>query len=94
MCLFQLLSQAAPLTAPDWLTQFSSFGTAGVMGAMWLWERRQSGAREKQIDEAHQRIMSDKVQIDQLIALVKQNTEALDRLTAAQEQVLGSLRKP
>lgn len=93
MFFLHLLSQAAPITVTDWLTQFSSFGTAGVMGAMWLWERRQSGTREKQIDEAHERIMADKVQIDQLIALVRQNTEALDRLSSAQEQLLANFRK-
>jgi hypothetical protein len=91
MFLFQLLSQAVPVT--DWMTQFSSFGTAGVMGAMWLWERRQSSTREKQIDEAHERILSDKVQMDQLIALVRQNVEALDRLSAAQDQLLATLKK-
>jgi hypothetical protein len=87
----QLFAQAMPVT--DWLTQFSSLGTAGVMGAMWLWERRQSSTREKQIDEAHERILSDKVQLDQLIALVRQNVEALDRLSAAQEQLLAGFKK-
>ena len=35
------------------LTQLTSLGAAGIMGAMWLWERRTSQKRESQIDEAH-----------------------------------------
>jgi hypothetical protein len=93
MFLLQCLAQTTPVTLTDWLGQFSTFGTAGVMGAMWLWERRQSSVREKQIDEAHERILSDKVQLDQLMALVRQNTEALDRLRAAQEQVLANFKQ-
>jgi hypothetical protein len=73
--------------------QLTGLGAAGVMGAMWLWERRQSATREQQIDEAHERILADKVQLDQLIALVRQNTEAMDRLSAAQEQLVASLKK-
>lgn len=68
------------------LPDLTGLGSAGVMGAMWLWERRNSRAREQQLDEAHQRIMGDRVQLDQLINLVRQNTEALTRLCAAHEQ--------
>ncbi|MBC8105814.1 MAG: hypothetical protein H7Z14_04420 [Anaerolineae bacterium] len=59
-----------------------SFGAAGLMGAMWLWERRTSAEREKQIGEAHQRIMSDGVKLEALIDLVQKNTDVLSRLVA------------
>jgi hypothetical protein len=75
------------------LDQLTGLGAAGVMGAMWLWERRQSATREQQIDEAHARILGDRVQLDQLMALVKQNTEAMARLAAAQEQLVSKLGK-
>ncbi len=58
----------------------TSYGAAGLMGAMWLWERRTSSAREKQIEEAHQRIMSDGVKLEALIDLVQKNTDVLARL--------------
>ena len=64
------------------IDQLTSFGVAGMMGVMWLWERRTSRQREQQIDEAHARIMADRIQLDQLIDVVKQNTEAMTRLTA------------
>jgi hypothetical protein len=61
--------------------QFTNLGVAGVMGAMWLWERRTSRVREQEIDEAHARIMADRVMLDQLMDLVQQNTQAMTRLT-------------
>ena len=55
---------------------------------MWLWERRTSRQREEQLDEAHARIMSDRVGLDQLIDVVRQNAEALSRFATTQEQFL------
>jgi hypothetical protein len=69
----------------------ANLGVAGLMGAMWLWERRTSQKREQQIDEAHARIISDGVQLDQLMAVVRQNAEAITRLSATQDQLLRQL---
>src|SRR3982750_3663208 len=85
--MFTLLSQAA---AP--LDQLMNLGVAGIMGAMWLWERRTSRQREEQIDEAHARIMSDRVALDQLMDLVRQNVEAMTKLSAIQEQLMREIR--
>ena len=83
-----LLSLAqATTTLPD----LTGLGSAGVMGAMWLWERRTSRQREQQLDEAHTRIQGDRVQLDQIITLVRQNTEALTRLCDAQNRVLATI---
>ncbi len=82
MALITFLAETTPL---DGLT---SLGAAGLMGAMWLWERRTSQKRESQIDEAHARIMGDRVQLDQLISVVRQNAEALSKLSATQDQLL------
>ena len=69
----------------------TSFGAAGFMGAMWLWERRNSQKREAQLDEAHARIMGDHVQLDQLMGVVRQNAEAIARLCTTQDQLLRQL---
>jgi hypothetical protein len=61
---------------------------AGLMGLMWLWERRNSQKREQQLDEAHTRILADRIQLEQLITVVRQNAEALARLTTTQEQLV------
>jgi len=86
MHLVHLIAQTASL--PD----LTSFGAAGLMGLMWLWERRNSRQREQQLDEAHARIMADRVGIEQLMAVVRQNAEALARLSATQEQLLRQLQ--
>ena len=81
----------------QWLAQTTGFnditslGDSGIMGAMWLWERRMSRQRETQLDEAHSRILSDRVQLEELIRVVEQNSEAMSRLTASQEQLIREL---
>ena len=75
------------------LPDLASFGMAGLMGAMWLWERRTSRQREEQLDEAHARIIADRIGLEQLIDVVRKNTEALGRFTATQEQFLRQLAK-
>lgn len=73
------------------LGELTSFGAAGMMGAMWLWERRTSQKREQQIDESHARIIGDRVQLEELIGVIKQNIEAFTRLSATQEQLLRKI---
>lgn len=80
--MFTTLAQVAQ----DSLPQLTGLGSAGVMGAMWLWERRTSRVRDQQLDEAHARILADKVQLDQVLATVRQNTEALTRLCSMLER--------
>jgi hypothetical protein len=77
----------------DALSQLTSLGAAGIMGAMWLWERRTSGQRDQQLDEAHARILGDKVQLDQLIEVVKTNAEAMTRLGTVQDQLIRTLER-
>ena len=85
--MLQLIAQALP--TPDTL---ASFGTAGLMGAMWLWERRTSTQREQQLDATHARILADRVELDALMSLVRQNTETLSRLVTLHEQTLIRVR--
>lgn len=86
MLLIQLIADAA---AP--LESVTSLGAAGFMGAMWLWERRTSQKRETQLDEAHVRILGDRVQLEQLMDVVRQNAEAFARLCTTQDQLLRQL---
>ena len=84
-----VISLLAESQAP--LDSLTSLGAAGLMGAMWLWERRTSQKREAQIDEAHARILGDRVAIDQLMSVVRQNAEAIARLCTTQDQLLREL---
>jgi hypothetical protein len=85
--MFTLLAQSS---APA-VDQLTSLGAAGLMGAMWLWERRTSRVREQQLDEAHTRIVSDRVQLEQLIDVVRQNTEVMSRLCTTQDQLVREM---
>ena len=73
------------------LDSIASLGAAGLMGAMWLWERRTSQKRESQLDDAHARILGDRVQLEQLMGVVRQNAEAFARLCTTQDQLLRQL---
>ena len=84
-----LLHYIADSTSP--FDNLTSLGAAGLMGAMWLWERRTSQKREQQLDEAHARILGDGVQLEQLMTVVRQNAEAFARLCTTQDQLLRQL---
>ena len=62
------------------ISNLTSFGAAGLMGAMWLTERRLNRNRERQLDEAHQRIARDEHKLSCLIDVVNKNTAAIVRL--------------
>ena len=83
----QVMANATPLA------ELTSFGAAGLMGAMWLWERRTNRQREEQLDEAHARIVGDGVQLEQLMDVVRQNTAAFARLSAVNEQIVRRLEQ-
>jgi hypothetical protein len=76
---------------PELPLDLSSLGVAGLMGLMWLWERRTSQKREQQLDEMHSRVVADRIQLEQLITVVRQNAEALARLSSTQEHLLRQL---
>jgi hypothetical protein len=84
---------ASAVETTDALSQLTSLGAAGIMGAMWLWERRQSQQRDQQLDESHARILGDRVQLDQLIEVVKTNAQAMTRLGTVQDQLIRTLEK-
>ena len=73
------------MDATGGVSELASLGAAGLMGAMWLWERALARTRERQLDEAHARILGDRVALGQLIEVVRQNTEALTRLSERQK---------
>lgn len=81
-----MLADAMPV-----LENLSSLGAAGLIGAMWLWERKQSSQRENQLDAAHARILSDGVKLEALMDLVKSSTEAMSTLVNQNEAMLRKM---
>ncbi len=73
------------------MSDLASFGAAGIMGAMWLWERRNSRLREEELTEAHARIIRDEQRLGKLVEVVEGNTAALARFTETQHSVRAAL---
>lgn len=70
-------------TVPD----LTGFDSAGLMGAMWLWERRVSRLREEQITECHGRIMREEQKLTALTDVLERNTAAFSRFAESQRQL-------
>ena len=73
-----------PVETLDSLTQF---GVAGLMGVLWTWERWFSRRRERELSEAHRRLMSQREALDTLIGLVQRNTQAIERFDNTQQRL-------
>lgn len=74
------------------ISDLASLGAAGVMGAMWLWERRSSQQREEQLTQAHGRIVRDEERLTMLTQVVEQNTAAIARFNETQRQTCETLK--
>jgi hypothetical protein len=74
------------------MSDLASFGAAGLMGCLWLWERRLSRLREEQLTESHQRILRDEQRLDRLVEVVRQNTAAVAGFTETQRRLVEALR--
>lgn len=77
----------------DLLTQFTQFGTAGLMAWMWLSERRAALGRERELSAAHERLMEQRVQVDALLTVVRENTRALAGVEAGQRAVAEAVSR-
>ena len=75
------------------MSDLTSFGAAGLMGAMWLWERKLSREREQQIDQSHERIMRDEERLDKLTQVLEQNTAAIARFHEMQREAYDTLKQ-
>jgi len=74
------------------MNDLASLGAAGLMGAMWLLERRLSGQREQQITDAHNRILRDEQRLQSLTDVVERNTAAIARFAELQRQMCEILK--
>ncbi len=71
----------------------AQFGVAGLIGWMWMTERRASSAREKQIGELHDRILRERTELEVLVTVVKENTRALSALETGQRGLVALLSR-
>jgi hypothetical protein len=78
---------------PQIAAALAQFGAAGLIGWMWLTERRAAAARERQLAELHDRLMHERPQLGALLAVLRDNTRALTALELGQRQVAATLER-
>ncbi|MEM9066450.1 MAG: hypothetical protein AAGB51_13280 [Planctomycetota bacterium] len=71
----------------------TQLGAAGLIGWMWLTERRAAAEREKQLTEAHRLIASQRVELDALLEAIRENTRALAALEAGQRRLITAVER-
>lgn len=67
-------------------------GAAGIVAWMWLAERRNAVERDRSLTEAHRRVMEQRMQLDELVTLVRDNTRAVSSVEHGQRQLLRAVR--
>ena len=77
--------------SPD-VINVTQFGVAGLMGALWWWERRYSRQREDQLTEAHEKIVQQREHLDVLLEALEGNTKVIVEFTAVQGEILRAIR--
>lgn len=66
------------------LGELAQFGAAGLIAAMWFFERRGTAVKEARIEEAHSRLMEQREQLTALLEVVSGNTRAMTALETTQ----------
>lgn len=68
----------------DMIHDLLNLGAAGLMGVLWTWERMMSRQRERQLTEAHERLISHRSEIAALTDLAERNTRAITHFDETQ----------
>ena len=71
------------------MAMVTQFGMSGLIAWMWLTERRAATSRERQLTEAHERLMDQRVQLDALLQVVADNARAVSAIEAGQRALAG-----
>lgn len=74
------------------MSDLTSLGAAGVMGAMWLCERKMNRTRDEQLTQSHQRILRDEQRLEQLMEVVEQNSRIITHFTRMQHDLCDTIR--
>ena len=73
----------------EFIQHVLQIGPAGLMGVLWIMERRHSASRERQLSESHDRLMSQRLEISELVQVIKDNCVALTSLERSQQQLIS-----
>lgn len=75
----------------DIASTIAQFGAAGLVGWMWLTERRTAAVRDQQVAQSHERLMQARTELDVLVRALESNTRAMTALEVGQRHVLEVL---
>lgn len=78
---------------PQLAAAFAQFGIAGLIGWMWLTERRAAAARERQLADLHERLLQERPQLEMLVRVIADNTRALTTLEVGQRHLANVLER-
>ena len=70
---------------------FTQFGSAGLMGWMWLSERKGAQVRDTQLAEVQTRLLQERLQFDTLVSLARDCAHAVGTLDSGQRQIADRL---
>ena len=71
----------------------ANLGAAGLIGWMWITERRAAATRDAQIAAAHDRIRADEQRLVALLSALDANTRALAALQAGQDRLIHAIER-
>ena len=77
---------------PTVATTLAQFGVAGLIGWMWLTERRAATERDQQLTESHTLLSQSQKSLDVLLKALDDNTRAITTLESAQRALTDTLR--
>jgi hypothetical protein len=67
------------------------FGAAGLIGLLWIVERRMATKRDRQLDEAHRGVLEQDRAVGALLEVLRRNTRAIARLEQSQRRLIDLL---
>lgn len=73
---------------PELITALAQFGPAGLIGLLWIAERRHAAARDRQLMEAHNKLAMQDHHLEALLKVVRDNTRAITTLEQTQRQLI------
>ena len=77
---------------PQLATMAAQFGVAGLIGWMWLTERRAGADRDRQLSDAQAMLTQGQKSIEVLLRALDDNTRAITALEGTQRALIDSLR--
>ncbi|MEQ9460917.1 MAG: hypothetical protein RIG82_08205 [Phycisphaeraceae bacterium] len=69
------------------ITPLTQLGAAGIMGGLWVWERGLSSRRERELNEAHSKLMAQREALAEFMDIARQNARIIERFDQTQERL-------